>query len=366
MLNKKTWIRPGRMTSGPARIAKRGGFTLIELLVVIAIIAILATIAVFSLQNARAKGRDARRVADVKQMQTALELFFNDQNRYPTRQELSGGSLAGVYTEGTTTYMAKIPTPPTPADGNCTNSSAYTYSQTDGGASYTISYCTGGVVGGMASGVKCASPAGINDGSDCIPFNCGEPLVVTSIAGHTCNTGAPDYDTCTYNTVQLGTQCWLRKNINVGSIINSSALPTNNSTLEKYCYNNDSATCQSEGALYEWNEAVNYDGSNRQGICPNGWHMPNSAAISELAANVCVAGDCANLLAAPIGNSGFDLLYSGRLDLGSGFNFGGTAGYFFTSSYSKVSVTAASAPYNLYNVGGGLDSVAWPVRCLKN
>jgi len=59
-------------------------FTLIELLVVIAIIGILATVSIISLSNARAKSRDAKRVGDMKQIQTALELFFNDKNRYPT------------------------------------------------------------------------------------------------------------------------------------------------------------------------------------------------------------------------------------------------------------------------------------------
>ncbi|MEI7452060.1 MAG: prepilin-type N-terminal cleavage/methylation domain-containing protein [Candidatus Falkowbacteria bacterium] len=95
-------------------------FTLIELLVVIAIIGILATIAVVALQNARAKARDARRVADVKQIQTALELFFNDKGRYPTTNEFKLGSVFSTSTQGTTTYMAIIPTPPTPADGGCT------------------------------------------------------------------------------------------------------------------------------------------------------------------------------------------------------------------------------------------------------
>lgn len=51
------------------------GFTLIELLVVIAIIGILATLAVLSLSDARAQARDAKRAHDLRQMQTAVELF---------------------------------------------------------------------------------------------------------------------------------------------------------------------------------------------------------------------------------------------------------------------------------------------------
>lgn len=60
------------------------GFTLIELLVVIAIIGVLASVVLASLNSARKKSRDARRVADVKQVQLALELYFDSNgNQYP-------------------------------------------------------------------------------------------------------------------------------------------------------------------------------------------------------------------------------------------------------------------------------------------
>lgn len=77
------------------------GFTLIELLVVIAIIGILASIVLASLNSARVKSRDARRVADIKQIQLALELYYNDNAKYPATTT----SLA-------TTYISVVPTDP--------------------------------------------------------------------------------------------------------------------------------------------------------------------------------------------------------------------------------------------------------------
>ncbi len=65
------------------RTSTTRGFTLIELLVVIAIIGLLSSVVLASLNGARKKGRDARRLSDIKQLQTALELYYSDNNAYP-------------------------------------------------------------------------------------------------------------------------------------------------------------------------------------------------------------------------------------------------------------------------------------------
>lgn len=77
----------------------KSGFTLIELLVVIAIIGILASIVLASLNSARKKSRDARRIADVKQLQLALELYFDAQSPqgYPNA---SGATALALLTTG--------------------------------------------------------------------------------------------------------------------------------------------------------------------------------------------------------------------------------------------------------------------------
>jgi len=127
---------------------KRKGFTLIELLVVIAIIGLLATLAVVALNNARQKSRDAKRVSDIKQIQTALELYYNDENGYPTSL---GTALVGP-TSGVT-YMGQVPTNPTPGG------TAYTYSSD--GTTYTLIFSLESGAGGLSSGAHTATQSGI-------------------------------------------------------------------------------------------------------------------------------------------------------------------------------------------------------------
>ena len=59
------------------------GFTLIELLVVIAIIGVLSSVVLASLNSARAKASDAKRVADMRQVNVAMELYYDTYGNYP-------------------------------------------------------------------------------------------------------------------------------------------------------------------------------------------------------------------------------------------------------------------------------------------
>ncbi len=146
------------------------GFTLIELLVVIAIIGLLSTLAVVALNSARQKSRDSKRVADIKQVQTALELYFADQNGYPGDCAVLGaGSCAALCSSGWatscstgTTYMGLVPANPLPTDGCGTEAeAAYSYTQVGSGTSYTLEFCLGGSVGDLESGTATANPNGI-------------------------------------------------------------------------------------------------------------------------------------------------------------------------------------------------------------
>ena len=63
-----------------------------------------------------------------------------------------------------------------------------------------------------------------------------------------------DDDGNTYNTVLVGTQCWMKENLNIGNKIDGANQQTDNGLIEKYCYNDDDANCTTYGGLYQWNE----------------------------------------------------------------------------------------------------------------
>lgn len=82
----------------------RHGFTLIELLVVISIIAILMAVATVSYTNAQQKGRDNKRKSDLKAIQQALEVYYQQNGKYPFKRDDSNsylGRMACVNTAAT-------------------------------------------------------------------------------------------------------------------------------------------------------------------------------------------------------------------------------------------------------------------------
>jgi type II secretion system protein G len=92
------------------RSNKKSGFTLIELLVVISIISLLSSVVLSSLNSARSRARDTQRMANIRSLQTALELYFDANGKYPTSADLA---FPGVLTAALTpAYISKIPTDP--------------------------------------------------------------------------------------------------------------------------------------------------------------------------------------------------------------------------------------------------------------
>ncbi len=127
---------------------------------------------------------------------------------------------------------------------------------------------------------------GVN-GSDVIeatPMG-NEEFLFDIVQGIPCS-GTPNvlYEGQYYKTVKIGDQCWMKENLNVGTMINGAQEMTDNGIIEKYCYDNSEANCDMYGGLYQWNEMMDYSTTEGvQGICPDGWHLPTDTEWTALA-----------------------------------------------------------------------------------
>ena len=191
----------------------------------------------------------------------------------------------------------------------------------------------------------------------------GDEIVFMTVNNTGCGGQITDpRDGKTYYTVQIGTQCWMAQNLNVGARINGGSNQTNNTLIEKWCYDDLESNCDVYGALYQWDEYMNYASSSnsnpsgRQGICPAGWHAPSSAEweiLVNLLGGSAVAGcslketdtihwspinTCAN------NSTGFTGRGQGQWDE-TGFQFLKAFGGFWTS-------TQASSTWAWYRVIG--------------
>lgn len=189
----------------------------------------------------------------------------------------------------------------------------------------------------------------------------------------TCGTSTITYGGTTYNTVQIGSQCWFKENLNLGTRINSTTGQTNNQIIEKYCYSDNEANCTTNGGLYQWNEAMQYvTTQGARGICPPGWHIPTYADFTTLKTNVSNDGNALKAVGQGEGTntSGFSAMLAGFSMAGGGFSNFGSNAYFWTS-------TDGGAPSNAYDFvldgdstipafGFGNKGSGFSVRCLKD
>jgi prepilin-type N-terminal cleavage/methylation domain-containing protein len=122
------------------------GFTLIELLVVIAIIGILSSVVLASMNTARKKARDARRQADLKSMQLALESYYDTNSAYPSvtgEVAVSSTTLSALTSGGFITVLADDP-----------SSTGDYYYESDG-----TEYCIGAVLEGTVPATDNTCPS---------------------------------------------------------------------------------------------------------------------------------------------------------------------------------------------------------------
>ncbi|MDD4901136.1 MAG: type II secretion system protein [Patescibacteria group bacterium] len=155
------------------------GFTLIELLVVISIIGFLTTATVVMLNNSRMKARDAKRLADMKQVITALDLYFDNNNQFPTSDADGCASCSGCsyYDTGNKDYillnnklsgiMNKTPADPT-ATGNC---AGYLYNRYAAGTNGCDSARGAFYVLGVVNMETSANPYAGSPGFSCPSYN---------------------------------------------------------------------------------------------------------------------------------------------------------------------------------------------------
>jgi uncharacterized protein (TIGR02145 family) len=200
-----------------------------------------------------------------------------------------------------------------------------------------------------------------------------------------------------YPTVQIGTQCWFAKNLNIGMMVPvANGQGTSCSSIQKYCYNDTVDSCKSYGGLYTWNQAMCGTLTEKsQGICPAGWHVPSdpeyvaltnylgSASCSTYRSgnsNYCgspagdrmkAAGLCQGRT--PCGDSGFNGLFGGSSGGNAFYNIG-TNTIFWTSSVATSGIGNESYRSGLSIDQSGVDSTYFysdrssgrTIRCVKD
>lgn len=230
------------------------------------------------------------------------------------------------------------------------------------------------------------TPAGIN-GSDVLGDRpqSDETYLFEIVEGIPCP-GIPaiNYGGQNYTTVQIGTQCWFKENLNIGTMMNSVQNQSNNGIIEKYCYDNLESNCNILGGLYQWNEMMQYDTTaGVQGICPQNWHLPIDpewTTLTTFLGGLSIAGGkmketgTIHWLSPNTGannSSGFTALPGGYFsDWYNTFNYISSYAYF----WSSTEVSSMSA-WNLYlrNNSNSViknntytKALGFSVRCLKD
>ncbi|MBW6459218.1 MAG: T9SS type A sorting domain-containing protein [Bacteroidales bacterium] len=152
-----------------------------------------------------------------------------------------------------------------------------------------------------------------------------------------------EYEGQVYNTIQVFSQCWLKENLNVGTMIPGSPNQSNNGTIEKYCYNNAPDSCTKYGGLYQWDEMMQYTTQQgARGICPPGWHVPTDEEWKVLEGAVDSQYGIGNILWDSWGYRGYD----------AGTNLKTTSGWYANFNGADLfGFSGLPGGYRYYGVG---------------
>ena len=341
--------------------------------------------AIVALQGARQSARDAKRISDIKQMQIALELYYNTRGEYPE-------SVTSSIEHDGIIYMAKTPTAPIPVDGDCQISdNGYSYSQTDAGSSYTIDFCLGGQIGGLSSGAKQAVPGGII--SDNSNWTCGEML---------------SYQGYNYATVEIGSQCWFAENL---KYIPDDKYFSSPSEVSAFCdyigsciwWCGDNVSCENQGGQWidnnnqyyyvhgfiggsieegkmqqnyiDYGVLYNWHAVDQEDLCPIGWRVATEGEFSILVdylGGESVAGEKMRVVSwNGTNSSGFSALPGSGCGLFSNGSPGcfpdiHSAGYFWlSSSFNDFRAHAFSLVFSNVSINNSTKTTGRSVRCIK-
>lgn len=158
------------------------GFTLVEILIIVLIVGIVGTLAAVAVNSARSKTRDATRISAVRQVQSALEDYFNETNSYPTGAGVPLGDSTQSVCLGTGGFQANCSgddsvflrvvtaTLDKGLSGAATcgtpSRNAYCYASASDGSGYVIQFELENALMqvGLAEGANCATPEGMKGG----------------------------------------------------------------------------------------------------------------------------------------------------------------------------------------------------------
>jgi uncharacterized protein (TIGR02145 family) len=171
----------------------------------------------------------------------------------------------------------------------------------------------------------------------------------------------------TYQTVHIGSQCWMAEDLNYGTEIPPDMHQRDNCIPEKY--HNPVSSIQHPASVYQWDEIMNYDETvSSQGLCPPGWHVPTEADWNILFANYTNNGFAASPLKYS-GFSGFNALLSGARHMNKTWDYQGFATFFWSSTshgINKAWVYGMNDADPSVSAYPSLRSNAFSVRCLKD
>jgi uncharacterized protein (TIGR02145 family) len=196
-------------------------------------------------------------------------------------------------------------------------------------------------------------------GNTSYTFNPGSTLKIKTGFKLTYNTptstgvGSITYGGQTYATKLMPDgKWWMAENLNIGTMISTNTSMSNDNVIQKYCYQNDTAKCNTYGGLYEWNEVMQYvNTSGGQGICPVGWHIPTDAEwtalenslprsdkASRLSSNAALWFDGSLEASIHFGTSGFNALPGGFRSSSSSFGLRDNANFWSSTESSSTNV----------------------------